>query len=72
MIKLVKVFPANTKSINRIQKYPDITESYACILKVFVTTIDSSINISIYILIYILVNILINILSINILEYVQL
>ena len=32
----VKVFPLNIKSINPIQKYPQITESYAYILKMFV------------------------------------
>ena len=32
----VKVFPLNIKSINPIQKYPHITESYACILEMFV------------------------------------
>ena len=40
-----EVLPANIKSINPIQKYPHITESYACILKIYVTTIDLSINI---------------------------
>ena len=35
-IKLVKVFPESTKSINPIQKYPHIIESYACILKTFI------------------------------------
>ena len=32
------------KSIIPIQKYPHITESYACILKMFVTTVDLSTN----------------------------
>ena len=32
----VKVFPASIKSINPIQKYSHIIESYACILKIFV------------------------------------
>ena len=32
----IKVFPLNIKSINPIQKYPHITESYAYILKMFV------------------------------------
>ena len=31
-----KVFPASIKSINPIQKYPHITEPYACNLKIFV------------------------------------
>ena len=35
-VNSVKVFPLNIKSINPIQKYPHITESYACILKMFV------------------------------------
>ena len=35
-INSVKVFPASIKSINPIQKYPHIIESYACILKIFV------------------------------------
>ena len=39
----VKVLPASIKSTNPIQKYPHITESYACILKIFVTIIDLSI-----------------------------
>ena len=34
--KSVKVFSLNIKSINPIQKYPHIIESYACILKMFV------------------------------------
>ena len=32
----VNDFPLNIKSINPIQKYPHITESYACTLKIFV------------------------------------
>ena len=43
-VNSVKVFPASIKSINPIQKYPHIIESYACILKIFVTTVDLSIN----------------------------
>ena len=31
----VNLLPANIKLINPIQKYPHITESYACILKMF-------------------------------------
>ena len=34
-VNSVKVFPASIKSINPIQKYPHIIESYACILKIF-------------------------------------
>ena len=48
LAKSVKFFPASIKSINPIQKYPHITESYACILEIFVTTIDLSINILIF------------------------
>ena len=36
---------ASIKSINPIQKYPQITESYGCIVKMSVTIIDLSINI---------------------------
>ena len=32
----VQDFPESIKSINPIQKYPNIIESYACILKIFV------------------------------------
>ena len=35
LVKSVKVFPASTKSINPIQKYSHIIESYACFLKIF-------------------------------------
>ena len=35
-VNLVKVFPASIKSINLIQKYTHIIESYACILQIFV------------------------------------
>ena len=35
-INSVKVFPLSIKLINPIQKYPYITESYVCILKMFV------------------------------------
>ena len=33
LIKSVKVLPLSIKPIDLIQKYPHITESYACILK---------------------------------------
>ena len=33
--RLVKLLPLRMKSINPIQKYPHITESYACRLKMF-------------------------------------
>ena len=49
---LVKVFPVSIKSIHSIQKFPNITESYVCILKIFVTTIELSINFLIYFGIY--------------------
>ena len=45
LVKSVKVLTLSTKSINPTQKYPHITESYVCILKIFATTIDLSINI---------------------------
>ena len=45
LIKYVNVLPLSIKLINPVQKYPHITESYACILKIFATTIDLSINI---------------------------
>ena len=48
LVKSVKFLSLSIKSINPIQKYPHITESYACILKIFATTIDLSINILIY------------------------
>ena len=35
-VNSVKAFPASIKSINPIQKYPHVIESYACILKIFV------------------------------------
>ena len=37
--KSVKVFPASIKSINPIEKYPHIIESYPCILKIFVVKV---------------------------------
>ena len=47
LVKSVEVLPANIKSVNPIQKYPHIIESYDFknILKIFATTIDLSINI---------------------------
>ena len=35
-VNTAKVFPLSIKSINPIQKYPHIVESYACTLKTFV------------------------------------
>ena len=48
IVKSVEVLPASIKSINPMQKYPHITELNACILKIFNTTIDLSINILIF------------------------
>ena len=39
------LLPLSIKSRNPIQEYPDITESYACILKIFVCMFLLSINI---------------------------
>ena len=47
LVKSVKVLAARIKSINAIQKYPHIAESYGYILNQFVTVIYLSINISI-------------------------
>ena len=44
LVKSVKVLPTSIKSINRIQKYPHIIESYACILKIFAATMNLSLN----------------------------
>ena len=35
LVKSVKVFSGSMKSINPIEKYPHVIESYACILKIF-------------------------------------
>ena len=40
LVKSVKLLPLSIKSINPIQKYPHIIESYACILKISVTIVD--------------------------------
>ena len=48
LVKSVKVLSLSIKSINPIEKHPHVIESYACILKIFVTTKDLSINILIY------------------------
>ena len=45
LVKSVKVLRLSIKSINPIQKYLHIIESYSCILKILATTIDLSINI---------------------------
>ena len=48
-VNSVKVFPASIKSINPIQKYPHIIESYARILKIFIVIYkERSINSLIY------------------------
>ena len=43
-VESVKVFPARIKPINPIQKDPQICESYACILKIFVFMLPFLIN----------------------------
>ena len=35
LVELVRLLTLSIKSKNPIQKYPDITESYVCILKIF-------------------------------------
>ena len=45
LVNSVKVLPLSTKSINLIQKYPHIAESYACILEILDISINWSINI---------------------------
>ena len=45
LVKSVKVLHLIIKSINPIQDYLHIIESYACIMKIFVTAIDLSTNI---------------------------
>ena len=37
LVKSVKLLSLSIKSIKPMQKYPHITESYACILKIFVS-----------------------------------
>ena len=44
-VNLVQVFPASIKSVNSIQKYSHIIESYACILKTFVVMFLLPINV---------------------------
>ena len=48
LVKSVKVLSLSKKSINPIQNYSHITEANVCILNIFVTTIDLSINILIF------------------------
>ena len=40
LVKSVKLSPLSIKSINPLQKYSHVIESYACILKIFVTIVD--------------------------------
>ena len=44
LVYSVNVFPLNIKSINPMEKYQRITESYACILKMFVLMLLFLIN----------------------------
>ena len=44
LVKSVKVLPTSKRLINPMQKYPHIIESYACILTIFITTVDLSTN----------------------------
>ena len=44
LVKSVKLLSISIKSINPIQTYPQITESYSCILEIFVVIKDLSIN----------------------------
>ena len=48
----IKVFPLNIKLINPMQKYPHITEFYACTLKMFVLTFLCLMNALIFFGIY--------------------
>ena len=49
LMKSVRPLPLHIKSVNSIQKYLPIAESYACILKFFYIIADSSIIFLIYI-----------------------
>ena len=44
LVKSVKLLPLRIKLINPIQKFPHITESYACILKMFLVMFLLSTN----------------------------
>ena len=44
LVYSANVFPLNIKSINPMEKYQHITESYACILKMFVLILLFLIN----------------------------
>ena len=43
-VSLVTIFPASISSINPIQKYLHISESYACILKIYFLMFSVLIN----------------------------
>ena len=46
--KSVKLLSLSIKPIRPIQKYPQIIESYACILKIFLTIVNLLINFLVY------------------------
>ena len=72
LVKSVKVLLTSIESINPIRKCPHITESYACVLKIFVRTIDLSINLFIYLSIDLFIFIFWNIFNSKISKYVTL
>ena len=44
IVKFVRLLLLSSKSINPIQKCPHVTESYACILKTFVSIVNLSVD----------------------------
>ena len=44
LVKSIKLFPVNIKSMNPMQKYPHIIELSACILNMFVLMVLCSVN----------------------------
>ena len=44
LVKLLKLLSLSIKSLNPIEKYPQLVQSFVCILKVFVKIVDLSIN----------------------------
>ena len=72
LVKSVKVLLASIESINPIRKCPHITQSYACVLKIFVRPIDLSINLFIYLSIDLFIFIFWNMLNSKISKYVTL
>ena len=48
--KVCYTLSINKKSIKSLKKYPHITESYACILKIYVIIVDLSIKFLIFFL----------------------